>query len=73
MAVPKKRVSRSVRNQRRAHDFLTPTAALEACPSCGATKERHKVCPSCGTYRGRQVISMSDVDVAAADAPPPTE
>lgn len=73
MPVPKKRVSRSVRNQRRAHDFLTPTAAVEACPSCGAAKERHRVCAACGEYRGRVVFTMADVDVDASDAPPPTE
>lgn len=73
MAVPKKRVSRAVRNQRRSHDHLHANAALEACPSCGATKERHRVCPACGTYRGKQVFSNVDVDVAGSDAPPPTE
>lgn len=73
MAVPKKRVSRSVRNQRRAHDFLVATAATELCAKCGATKQRHRVCGSCGDYRGRQVLVMSDNDVAASGSPPPTE
>jgi large subunit ribosomal protein L32 len=67
MAVPKKRTSRRVRDQRRAHDFLVATAAVEACPSCGQPKQRHHVCPSCGTYRGRKVFSDNDEAVASAE------
>lgn len=73
MAVPKKRVSRSVRDIRRSHDFLVATAAIESCPDCGAPKQRHHVCPACGTYRGRKVIDLSDVDVAAENAPSAAE
>ncbi|MEN9787654.1 MAG: ribosomal protein [Pseudomonadota bacterium] len=65
MAVPKKRTSRRVRDQRRAHDFLVATAAIETCPDCGASKQRHHVCPSCGTYRGRKVFADNDEAVAA--------
>ncbi len=65
MAVPKKRTSRRVRDQRRAHDFLVATAAVETCPDCGASKQRHHVCPSCGTYRGRKVFADNDEAVAA--------
>lgn len=65
MAVPKKRTSRRVRDQRRAHDFLVATAAIETCPDCGASKQRHHVCPSCGTYRGRKVFTDNDEAVAA--------
>lgn len=60
MPVPKKRSSRSVIGMRRSHDHLTPTAAVEACPACGAPKERHRVCPSCGEYRGRKVFTDND-------------
>jgi large subunit ribosomal protein L32 len=55
MAVPKKRTSRMRRDSRRAHDFLTFAAAVEACPSCGAPKLRHNLCSECGMYRGRQI------------------
>ena len=57
MAVPKKRTSRARRDKRRSHDAIKPSAAAEACPSCGELKQRHNVCPSCGTYRGRQVVA----------------
>jgi large subunit ribosomal protein L32 len=69
MAVPKKRVSRSQRDQRRAHDALKPTHAIEGCPACGAPKLRHHVCPACGTYRGRKVVEVAaTADEAAAPA-----
>ena len=54
MAVPKRKVSKARRDQRRA------THALEAprvnvCPQCGHPKQPHRVCPTCGTYKGREV------------------
>ncbi len=58
MAVPKKKMSKSRRNQRRAHDAIKFTAAVEACPSCGELKLRHRVCMGCGSYRGRQIIEI---------------
>ncbi len=62
MAVPKKRTSRARRDRRRAHDAIKFAAAVEACPSCGEPKLRHRLCSACGTYRGRQVV-----EVAAAE------
>ena len=69
MAVPKKRTSRRVRDQRRAHDFLVASAAVESCPDCGASKQRHHVCPSCGHYDAREVVATTkevDIDEDAA-------
>ncbi len=60
MAVPKKKTSKSRKNMRRAHDFLTaPTVAN--CPQCKAPKLPHRVCPSCGTYKGKEVIKTEDL------------
>ncbi len=67
MAVPKKRTSSRVRDQRRAHDFLVASAAVESCPACGEAKERHHVCPACGYYRGRQVFPDNLEAPAAAE------
>ncbi|MDO9585789.1 MAG: 50S ribosomal protein L32, partial [Syntrophales bacterium] len=54
MANPVKRHSRTRRNMRRAHDFLTaPTTT--ACPQCGKPKLPHRACSNCGTYKGREV------------------
>lgn len=59
MAVPKKKTSKSRKNMRRAHDFLTPINT-SICPSCKSPKLPHRVCTSCGTYKGKEVISVSD-------------
>ncbi|MBI4183761.1 MAG: 50S ribosomal protein L32 [Proteobacteria bacterium] len=59
MAVPKKKISKSRRDQRRAHDALTAKAFVE-CPNCGEAKRPHHVCPSCGHYGGREVAKISD-------------
>ncbi|CCQ73819.1 50S ribosomal protein L32 [Magnetospira sp. QH-2] len=55
MAVPKKKVTKSRRNQRRAHDSLNATSYQE-CPNCGELKQPHHVCGACGFYDGREVV-----------------
>lgn len=56
MPTPKKKTSRSKRDMRRSHDFLTaPT--VRNCPNCGATMRPHHACLSCGYYRNREVIT----------------
>lgn len=64
MPVPKKRTSRSQRDQRRAHDALKLTAAVESCPDCGASKLRHRICDACGSYRGKKIFSDNDAVAA---------
>lgn len=58
-ALPKQRISRHRRGNRRRHDYLK-LAQLTSCQSCGETKRSHHVCPSCGVYRGRQVIVIEE-------------
>jgi len=60
MAVPKKKTSKSRKNMRRAHDFLTPPAG-SICPQCKEPKLPHRVCPSCGTYKGKTVVSVENL------------
>ena len=50
MAVPKKKVSKSRRNMRRAHHAL-PSMAYVECKNCGELKRPHAVCAHCGYYR----------------------
>jgi len=57
MAVPKKKISKSRRNMRRAHHAL-PKAAYVECPNCGEQMRPHHVCGHCGQYRGREVIEV---------------
>ena len=60
MAVPKKKVSKSRRNQRRSHDSLSSSVYGE-CPNCGELKRPHHVCSSCGYYDGREVMETESV------------
>jgi large subunit ribosomal protein L32 len=57
MANPVKRHSKTRRNMRRAHDFLT-APVVNACPQCGQPKLSHRVCSNCGTYKGREVLPL---------------
>ena len=59
MAVPKKKTSKSQRNQRRAHDAIRATNLVE-CSNCGEMTRPHHVCPSCGHYKGREVAANAD-------------
>lgn len=55
MAVQKSKVSRSRRDQRRAHDSLT-AKTLSQDPLTGETHLRHHMTPD-GFYKGRQIVS----------------
>ena len=57
MAVPKRKTTKSRRDKRRAHDFLSPVAT-SPCPHCHEPRLPHKVCPSCGYYKGKEVLSI---------------
>ena len=56
MAVPKKKVSKSRRGNRRSHDALSFITITE-CPNCGAEKLPHLIYPSCGFYNKKKIIS----------------
>ncbi len=59
MAVPKSKITRSRRGQRRSHDSIAaPTLSVDAVS--GETHIRHQMTPD-GFYRGRQVIVPTDV------------
>ncbi len=60
MAVPKKKISKSRRNQRRSHDSLSAAAQTE-CSNCGEIKRPHHVCGSCGHYDGREVVEIDSL------------
>ena len=60
MAVPKKKVSKSRRGQRRSHDAFRATTLVE-CSNCGEMKLPHHICPACGHYKGREVIDTAGV------------
>ncbi len=55
MAVPKKRTSKTKKNQRRAQKKAKAPHFVD-CPRCREKKLPHRVCLSCGHYRGEEVI-----------------
>jgi len=57
MAVPKRKMSKSRRDKRRANWKLT-APHLVPCPQCHQPKLPHHVCPNCGYYDGREVIAV---------------
>ena len=59
MAVQQNKVSKSRRNNRRAHDALVAANPNE-CPNCGELKRPHHVCGACGHYDDREVVVQAD-------------
>ncbi|MBA3946502.1 MAG: 50S ribosomal protein L32 [Herpetosiphonaceae bacterium] len=60
-AVPKRKVSRHRRGNRRRWQFLT-APQLTKCPDCGELTLAHRACNQCGKYNGRQVVAQKTVD-----------
>lgn len=60
-AVPKRKVSRHRRGNRRRHQYLA-VPQLTKCPDCGEFNLAHRVCKSCGKYNGRQMVDMGSDD-----------
>ncbi|WP_394753668.1 50S ribosomal protein L32 [Crenothrix sp.] len=58
MAVPKSKISRSRRGQRRSHDALT-AKALSQDAITGETHLRHHMTPD-GFFKGRQIVNNTD-------------
>jgi len=56
VAVPKRRLSSSKRNMRRANHDKVAAPSIVPCANCSAPMVPHRVCPSCGHYKGRAVI-----------------
>lgn len=60
-ALPKHKVSRHQRGNRRRHQVLKPPVMVN-CPNCGAQMQMHRVCKECGQYKGRQIIQTKKRD-----------
>lgn len=68
MAVPKSKITRSRRGQRRSHDALVAGNPQE-CANCGELKRPHHVCSACGHYDDREVVAQADdIDLDEEDA-----
>jgi large subunit ribosomal protein L32 len=55
VAVPKKKTTSTVRDNRRAN-WKLKAPALAKCDHCGSPKQPHRVCGTCGYYGGVEVL-----------------
>ena len=55
MAVPKRKVSKSRRDKRKANWKISVPSIVE-CPHCHERKIAHQVCKNCGYYDGKKVL-----------------
>jgi large subunit ribosomal protein L32 len=55
MAVPFRKVSKTRKRMRRAHNALEAKGVVK-CPNCGEMIKPHRVCPKCGYYKKEEVI-----------------
>ncbi len=55
MPNPKRRMSKSRRDKRRAN-YKAQNPGVSSCPNCGETKLAHRACPNCGYYAGRSMF-----------------
>ena len=58
MPNPRRKISRSKRDKRRA-SWLAKISVnqLSACSNCGEMKMPHLVCPHCGYYKGKAIYT----------------
>lgn len=50
MAEPKKKTSKSRRDNRRSHHALNKELNVKVCPKCGNKTKPHSTCEKCDTY-----------------------
>lgn len=55
MPVPKRKTSKSRRDQRQSCKFIRPKALTE-CASCTEPLNPHQACGRCGYYKGRKIF-----------------
>ena len=60
MAVPKRKVSKSRRDKRRASNFRISVPSVVDCPHCHEKKIAHQVCKNCGYYDGQERIVIDE-------------
>lgn len=78
MPVPKRKVSKSRRDQRSANKGITP-GTFTLCSHCGVALNQHTVCKECGYYKGKKVLktkadrALSRQDMRAKQAAKKTD
>ena len=59
MAVPFRKVSKTRKRMRRAHNALE-AKTVTTCPNCKEVIKPHRVCPKCGYYKKEEVIKVKE-------------
>lgn len=57
MPHPKKRKTKSGRNQRRSHHSLKKIDLIN-CKKCNQLTKSHRACPDCGYYNGKEAVDV---------------
>ena len=57
MAVPKRKVTKMKKRQRKAANRYEGVQAT-FCSVCNAPVQPHRVCTACGNYKGKQVLTI---------------
>ncbi|AEB76159.1 50S ribosomal protein L32 [Clostridium botulinum] len=60
MAHPKRKMSKSKRDSRRAQTFKLSLPGIVECPQCHEMKLAHRVCKECGHYDGKEIVSKEN-------------
>ena len=60
-AVPFRKVSKTRKRMRRAHNALTVPGMIK-CKECGEMIKAHRVCPNCGSYKGKTVVEKKEAE-----------
>lgn len=58
MAVPKRKISKSRRDKRRAANIKMVAPNVIECPNCHEPNVPHRVCAACGFYKDKEVITV---------------
>ena len=59
MAVPFRKVSKTSKRMRRAHNALEPKN-VTVCPNCKEAIKPHRVCKKCGYYKKEEVLKKEE-------------
>ncbi len=57
MAVPRHKMSKMKKRQRRSHHAMSAAGSTE-CPRCSSAKLPHRVCDTCGYYKGVKKLEV---------------
>lgn len=58
-AVPFRKVSKTRKRMRRAHNAME-LPGVTKCTNCGEAIKPHRVCSKCGNYKGKTVVEVKE-------------